>query len=374
MDFGIMFFSNLGPTAEGAGYDLVVDAARFADRHGFRAVWTPERHFHPFGGLFPNPALTTAALAMVTERIALRAGSLISPLHDTLRIAEEWAVVDRLSGGRVGVSFGSGWNVDDFVFYPDRYESRQRVMEEQIAALRALWGGEPARRPNGAGKPVEITVYPRPVQAELPLWVTSSGNPETFRRAGALGANLLTHLLGQGLEVLEEKVKLYRSARAEHGHDPGSGVVTLMIHTFVGSDLGRVRGLARGPLTDYMRSAVSLERKAAAGGGVISGGHRIEDREVDAGDLENLMEVAFERYFTTSSLIGTPETCARVVWDIAAAGVDEVACLIDFGVAGDEVMRGLIHLDELRLACQPEVAAKAAQVARDAFLDDLEET
>src|SRR5689334_12257536 len=139
MEFGIMFFSSAGGDAAAGKYDLLLEAARFADRHGFSSVSTPERHFHEFGGLFPNPSLVGSALAMVTGRIQIRAGSLISPLHHTLRIAEEWSVVDNLSKGRAAVSFGSGWNVDDFLFFPERYTSRQAVMYEQIETVRRLW-------------------------------------------------------------------------------------------------------------------------------------------------------------------------------------------------------------------------------------------
>ncbi len=132
MDFSVFFFSsdsssNLNPT-----YDLLKKAVSFADKSGFTAVWTPERHFDCFGGAFPNPAVLSAALAMLTERIELRAGSLISPLHDVIRMVEEWAVVDNLSNGRVALSFGSGWNVNDFVFFPDRYSDRQRINLEQM--------------------------------------------------------------------------------------------------------------------------------------------------------------------------------------------------------------------------------------------------
>ena len=108
MDFGIMFFSSADQQSDRGKYQLLIEAAKFADQNGFCCVWTPERHFHQFGGLFPNPALITAALAVATQNIQLRAGSLISPLHDTLRLAEEWSVVDNLSDGRVAISFGSG--------------------------------------------------------------------------------------------------------------------------------------------------------------------------------------------------------------------------------------------------------------------------
>ena len=78
-------------------------------------MWVPERHFHPLGGLFPNPAVVAAAVAARTTRIAVRAGSVVLPLHHVARVAEEWAAVDALSNGRVGISLASGWNRADFV-------------------------------------------------------------------------------------------------------------------------------------------------------------------------------------------------------------------------------------------------------------------
>src|SRR5262245_45118135 len=109
MDFGLMFFASASGAERSGKYDLLLEAARFADRHDFCAVWTPERHFHEFGGLFPSPAVVSAALAMITRNVQIRAGSLISPLHQAIRIAEEWSIVDNLSNGRIAISFGSGW-------------------------------------------------------------------------------------------------------------------------------------------------------------------------------------------------------------------------------------------------------------------------
>src|ERR1700746_1249560 len=134
--------------------------------HGFRAVWVPERHFDPFGGIFPNPALMCAALAMITERIELRAGSLVSPLHAPLRIAEDWAVLDHLSNGRTAISFGSGWNVNDFVFYPERYENRRKIMYEQIETVRSLWHGSTVQRTNSYAKELDLHTYPAPLRSE----------------------------------------------------------------------------------------------------------------------------------------------------------------------------------------------------------------
>ncbi len=221
-------------------YRLLLEGAKFADKHGFAAVWTPERHFHAFGGLYPNPAVTGAAIAAVTERVQIRAGSVVLPLHHPMRVAEEWAVVDNLSNGRVGISFASGWQPDDFVLKPENFADNKNVMLRNIEVVRKLWRGEalPVRRP--AGKAVDTRILPRPVQSELPFWVTSAGNPETFTAAGRIGANVLTHLLGQTVEELEDKLAAYREAWKEAGH-PGEGYVSLMLHTFVGTDDEAVR-------------------------------------------------------------------------------------------------------------------------------------
>jgi natural product biosynthesis luciferase-like monooxygenase protein len=371
MDFGIMFFSSAAGEGGRQQYELLLDAARLADERGFCAVWTPERHFHRFGGLFPNPSLLSAALAMITSRVQLRAGSLVSPLHHELRIAEEWSVVDNLSGGRAAVSFGSGWHVDDFLFFPQRYERRQAVMYEQIATVRRLWRGETLQLENSYGKPVRISLYPRPVQPELPIWVTSSGNVETFASAGRHGANVLTHLLGQDTATLAGKIDVYRAALAEHHGARAAGKVSLMLHTFVGEDLARVREQVRGPFREYLRSALSLEQLAAAAGGSISGGHRVAAHEISPAALEELLDISFERYFRDASLMGTAASCESLLLRLEEIGVDEVACLIDFIADREAVLEGLECLDSLRAAFQPGLSV-AGERSLGAFLQDLE--
>src|SRR6185369_2335392 len=90
--FSLLFFSDDGSKETDDKYRLLFEAAKYADEHGFAAIWIPERHFQDFGGLYPNPATLAAALAMVTRRIQLRAGSVALPLHNPIRVAEEWSV------------------------------------------------------------------------------------------------------------------------------------------------------------------------------------------------------------------------------------------------------------------------------------------
>src|SRR3989440_700584 len=241
MDFSLFYFASADRGESSDKYRLLIEGAKFADTHGFAAVWTPERHFHEFGGLYPNPSVTSAAIATVTERIQIRAGSVVLPLHDPLLVAEEWAVVDNLSHGRVAISFASGWHANDFVIAPENYAHRKEIMLRGIETVRRLWRGEKVRRRDGNGTELEVRILPRPIQRELPIWVTAAGSPETFRSAGEVGTNLLTHLLNQNIEQLTEKIALYRSAWREHGHGTRTGQVTLMLHTFVGSSVDEVR-------------------------------------------------------------------------------------------------------------------------------------
>lgn len=372
MDFGIMFFSSAAQQTQGDRYALLTAAAQYADAHGFCCVWTPERHFHEFGGLFPNPAVTSAALAMITKHVQLRAGSLISPLHDAIRIVEEWAVVDNLSAGRVALSFGSGWNVNDFLFFPERYTTRQATMYEQIKMVQRLWQGEPLVRPNSFGHEVSVRLYPKPVQPTLPLWITSSGNAETFASAGAIGANILTHLIGQDIETLARKIEHYRAARERNGFDPQQGKVSLMLHTYLGAATAAVRATVRQPFREYLRSAISLEETAALSGGVISGGHKIDPHNIPDHVREELLDLTFERYFQTAALMGTPADCQRLVWQLKNIGVNEIACLIDFIDDHEAVLASLKFVNELRASFSAEVLNRNITAAVGAFTEDLE--
>lgn len=353
--FSLFYFSSDAGTPGGARYRLLLEGAKFADEHDFHAVWTPERHFHAFGGLYPNPSLTSAALAVLTKRVSLRAGSVVLPLHHPVRIAEEWAVVDNLSNGRVGLSFASGWHANDFTLAPEAFERRRELTFEGVETIRKLWRGETLTLKNGLGQPTEVRVLPRPVQENPPVWLTAAGNIQTFRAAGQHGTNILTNMLGQSLDDLREKLAAYRAARRESGHE-GGGHVTLMLHTFVGDDVDEVRELVRKPFTDYLKTSTDLVKKARwefpafrRPGATPEAG--LEDNQLTPEEEDALMNHAFERYFNTHGLFGTPESCLDMVAALRDIGVDEVACLIDFGVDTEIVLENLVHLDRLRARC-----------------------
>ncbi len=371
--FSLFYFASDDPTEPADRYKLLLDGAKYADENGFSAIWTPERHFHAFGGLYPNPAVTSAAIAAMTTRLKIRAGSCVLPLHHPVRVAEDWAFVDNISGGRVGVSFASGWQPNDFVLAPSAFATRKTGMLDSIDVVRRLWRGEKVAFPGPHGKPVDIRTLPRPIQKELPIWLTAAGNPETFEQAGQMGCHLLTHLLGQNLSDVTEKLRLYRAAWKKAGHE-GAGHVTLMLHTFVGEDEDAVRETVRGPMKEYLRSSVDLIKQAAwsfptfVQRGAANGVSPVEIMDAEplsAEDMDALLDHAFTRYYGTSALFGTPERCLDLVAQLKTAGVDEIACLIDFGIAPELVLAHLPDLKRLMDASKNAVSSLRASVAED---------
>jgi len=354
MDFGLFYFSaSQGDARPGETYKLLIEGAKFADMNGFQSVWTPERHFHEFGGIYPNPAVTTAAIATITKNIDLRAGSVVLPLHNPVRVAEDWSVIDQLSNGRVGLSFASGWHANDFALMPQNYERRRELMVENIETVCKLWAGEEVDVENGEGQAIKVKSFPRPIQKRPPIWIASAGNIETFRAAGRLGVNILTNMLGQDIDDLRNKLAAYREARTQSGHE-GPGHVSLMLHTFVCDDTEAAREIAREPFSNYLKSSFDLVKAApwmfpAFKRPSLEGDDaQLDTTQFTDEDLAALLEYAFERYFETGGLFGSPEHAIGMVEKLKRIGVNEIACLVDFGIDSDVVLENLTYLNRLR--------------------------
>ncbi len=307
-------------------FPMVLEACVRADAAGFNAVWIPERHFVSFGGQHPNPAILAAAIAVRTNRIQIRAGSVAAPLHHPVRIAEEWAVVDNLSGGRVGISFASGWHPDDFVLARTPYEERRATTLRTVAEVRALWAGKAVEFADCDGTVLSVRVTPAPVQPELPIWLTAAGSPSTFEAAAKAGCGVMTALLGQTLPELRANIARYRAAWRDSGRS-GQGDVVVMVHAFVSDDPG-----LEDILRPVMHAYLAAYRRQTA---------------TSAGDERELLEAAFRGYLDGPSLLGTRAKAAGVLAELVEAGADEVGCLVDFGLPPAVLLEGLAGLAEL---------------------------
>ncbi|WP_108802861.1 non-ribosomal peptide synthetase [Aquimarina sp. Aq107] len=337
MDFSLLYFAAQEEIAFENKYKLLLEGAKFADENGFEAIWIPERHFHSFGDQFPNPSVAAAAVSTITNNVTIRSGSVVLPLHDPVRVAEEWSMVDNLSNGRVEMSIASGWHPNDFVLAPDDYHTRHQKMQDKLNTVVELWEGGTLTRKNGVGKDTTFRIHPKPIQSKLPIWITSGGNVKTFEYAGSIGANVLTHLLGQSIEDLEFKIDSYRKALKENGFDPEKGKVSLMLHTFVSDDLSFVKETVEEPFKNYLRHSANLMKSIA------------DDKGLDLEkDLDVLIEMGFQRFYKTSGLFGTPETCMKRIQELYKVGVNEIACLIDYGIDTNIVLSNLEHLKGLQ--------------------------
>lgn len=376
MEFSLFYWGNDGGPGRDK-YRLLLEGAKFADDHGFCAVWTPERHFHAFGGPYPNPSVTGAAVAAVTRNLSVRAGSCVAPLHHTARIAEEWAVIDNLTNGRAALAIASGWQPDDFVLRPENSPPDNKpAMMRAIEDLRRLWRGEEVPFARADGTMHKVVTQPRPVSTDVPIWVTTAGNPETWKEAGRIGANVLTHLLGQSVAEVGEKIALYHAALREAGHDPARFKVTLMLHSYLADTREQAREVAREPMKEYLRSAAGLIKQYAWAFPAFKRPEGVDNAfQLDLGslsedELEGILDFAFERYFNDSGLFGTVEDALARVDEVRAIGVNEIACLIDYGIDEDVVLKGLRPLARVLAEANREVAPAeddfsiAAQIER----------
>ncbi len=363
MRFGLFFF---GAGAADSEYEGLLAAAEFAEHHDFAFISIPERHFHQFGGAFPNPLLTLAALAVRTKTIQLRTGSLILPLHNTIRVAEDLAVIDCLSRGRVAISVGMGWNVNDFAIDPEVFVTRRERLWVQLEELLTIWRAREIHATIPGSQQSTLSLWPTPHQVALPVWLTISSRRGGFVEAGKRGLNVLTHLENQDLDSLAANVNDYRKGRSQAGLDPVGGIITLMQHAYV-SDNQEDLDRSRQALISYIGVSLSLEAVAVQHGGRLSGGAPVEPRFLAIPERRaELAELAAERYIGGASLIGNFDSCASRVRELEAVGVSEVACLIDF-IDKESMLKALPNLGRLRSLCDSPVRTRNFWSASDPF-------
>jgi len=198
--------------------------------------------------------------------------------------------------------------------------------------------------------------------------VTTAGNPETWKEAGRLGCNVLTHLLGQSIDEVAEKIRLYHAALREAGHDPAEFSVSLMLHTYIADSRDAARETARGPMREYLRSAAGLIKQYAWSFPAfkrpkgLNNPFELDLEILTDDDLEAILDFAFERYFNESGLFGTVEDALQRTEQLKRIGVTEIACLIDYGIPREQVLDGLRPLAQV---------VKQANVAPELAEDDF---
>lgn len=195
-----------GPPLEGQ-YRAALEQCAWADEHGFSSVAVSEHHASD-DGYCPSPVVLAAAIAGRTSRVRIMIAALVLPLYDPIRLAEDLAVLDLASGGRIDLVIGAGYRPEELAMYGRRMDERVALVEEGVAALRAAWTGEPFEY---RGRTVQVT--PRPLQERGPALLMAGATKAAARRAARLG---------DGFVPVDPSLwPVYTEACRELGRDPG---------------------------------------------------------------------------------------------------------------------------------------------------------
>jgi probable LLM family oxidoreductase len=234
VELGLATFADLssGVSPEQRMRDLI-EEAELADQLGLDVFAVGEHHREDF--LVSSPAVALAAIAARTERIRLSSAVTVLSSDDPVRVFQQFAHVDLISGGRAEIMAGRGSFIESFPLFGydlDDYDDLFASKLELLLAIRddehVTWSGRHRAPLDDAG------VWPRPVQERLPIWIAVGGTPQSVVRAGMLGLPLTVAIIGGQPERFVPLVELYRDAVARAGHDPAQAKLAINTHAFVG--------------------------------------------------------------------------------------------------------------------------------------------
>lgn len=211
-------------------YRETLELVRLAEAVGFDSVWVSEHH-GTSDGYLPSLLPFLAAAAAVTERVELGTGVLLAPLHDPIRLAEDAAVVDQLSGGRLVLGLGAGWREEEFRTFGVPRAERVRRTVEAIEICRRAWTGRRFSFEGRSYRYDRVRVSPPPARAGGPPILLGGYADAAVRRAGRLADGYITDDVGP--EQLRRYRRLVEQGAREAGRDPRSLTFVLLQNAFV---------------------------------------------------------------------------------------------------------------------------------------------
>jgi len=216
MDFGLFFLMQRDEQwSESAVYDSDVQQMLAAESLGYQSVWIAEHHFNDYG-LCPAPQVLAAFVAARTSRLRLGMGVSLLPLHHPIDLAEQLAVLDVVSGGRLDVGIGRGGTLQDYqTFRSERADARQRI-EEGIALMRDCWTGAPFDFAGQFHSAERVHVRPRPVQRPHPPLYIACNSEDSVLSAARLGLPMLSSFFVP-VDELQRRRGVYREASRAAG-------------------------------------------------------------------------------------------------------------------------------------------------------------
>ena len=259
MRYGLFYLPSSLPATRTEGaerFRTVVEQVGFGEEIGFESVWLAEHHFHPFAGIFSAPPVIGAAIAQRTHKMRIGTAVLLLPYHNPLRVAEDYATLDCLSGGRVEFGVGHGFVKWEALTFGIPLEDLRERFKENLEVVLKAWS-EPKLNHKGRFHEFSgVEVWPRPVQDPHPrVWMAATTSVESFEYSGAQGFHMMLIPFLNEVEELREKMQAYFRARQAAGYDSSTARVLGVYHTYVGESSAEARAAAAPGLHEYHSAA-----------------------------------------------------------------------------------------------------------------------
>src|SRR4051794_8349433 len=301
----------------------IVDEAIHADALGMHSAWIGEHHFNSLGVL-SCPDLVLSWIASRTERIRLAPAVTVLPLHHPIRVAEQRATLDLLSGGRVDWAAGRGYDRREYEPLGIDFDNNQSIFAEGMELVRRLWQADgPISHEGRHYRFQNVSITPKPLQRPLPSYVASFSQP-SIELAARLGCGLVVAPFAAAMTYggLQQVSRLYRDTCAKHGTTPQRLMCSYFIHF---ADDATSEAAARDRQIRYYRECVIPAFPADPATTPPSYRYSIQM-------VERLQTVQPQDLGENSVLIGTPAQIQDILGKVQAAGFDEVILYFNVGL------------------------------------------
>jgi alkanesulfonate monooxygenase SsuD/methylene tetrahydromethanopterin reductase-like flavin-dependent oxidoreductase (luciferase family) len=327
MQFGYFTLSdnNYAGNRRGANQFVadILDEAIYADAIGLNSAWIGEHHFSTLGVL-SCPELVLAQVAARTDRIRLAPAVTVLPLHHPIRVAEQWATLDLLSGGRVDFAAGRGYDRREYAPFHASFEDNQAIFEEGLEIVRKLWAGQgPVSHRGPHYQFDDIAITPQPVQRPIPAYVASFSRP-SIELAGRLGCNLIVAPFAAAMTFggLRQVRDLYAETCARFRNPAGRLMCSYFLHF---ADTPAAEEAARARQIRYYKECVIAAFPGDPATAPPSYRYFIDI-------VDRLTRVRPEDLSANSVLLGTPGQVIDTLKNVEAAGFDEVILYVNVGL------------------------------------------
>lgn len=249
MKFGVMHLFPADGVERRVLLDTVDDIA-YADELGFDSAWLAEHHFSRYG-ILGNPLMLGTMLAERTRRITLGTAVLVLPFHDPVRLAEDAALLDHLSGGRLRLGIGRGYQPKEFRGFRRRPEDNKELYQETVDILKLAWAEESWSYQGKHYQLEDMTIFPRPFTPGGPPLIHACSSRDSFRMRGLRGEPVIVSPQFTPLSLMQKNYDNYRGALAESGHDVAEFDLPYMQQVWCGDEQRGLRAASEAALAYY---------------------------------------------------------------------------------------------------------------------------